>query len=53
MNDLRGLVDDLHIQAEHANIDDDIPDRYAQMQQELANQLEHLVDQHHDQETTD
>lgn len=52
MNDLRGLVDDLHIQAEHAHIDDDIPDRYAQMQQQLANQLEQLVDQH-DQETTD
>jgi len=51
-DDLRGLVDDLYIQAEHAKIEDDIPEAYAQMQQQLANQLEYLVDQH-DQETTD
>jgi len=43
-NDLRGLVDDLHIQAEHAKISDDIPDQYAQMQEQLANQLSQFID---------
>lgn len=30
MNDLKALVDDLHIQAEHAKMSDDIPNRYAE-----------------------
>jgi len=43
-DDLRGLVDDLHIQAEHAKISEDIPDEYAKMQEQLANQLSQLID---------
>jgi len=49
-DDLRGLVDDLHIQAEHAKISEDIPDQYAQMQEQLANQLEQFIN---DEETTE
>jgi len=48
-DDLRGLVDDLHIQAEHAKISEDIPDQYAEMQEQLANQLAQFID---DEETT-
>jgi hypothetical protein len=44
MSDLRGLVDDLHIQAEHAKISEDIPDQYAEMQEQLANQLAQFID---------
>lgn len=43
-DDLRGLVDDLHIQAEHAKISEDIPDQYAEMQEQLANQLAQFID---------
>jgi len=43
-DDLRGLVDDLHVQAEHAKISEDIPDEYAKMQEQLANQLSQLID---------
>jgi hypothetical protein len=43
-DDLRGLVDDLHVQAEHAKISEDIPDEYAQMQEQLANQLAQFID---------
>jgi len=43
-DDLKGLVDDLHIQAEHAKISEDIPDQYAKMQEQLANQLSQLID---------
>ncbi|AFH22996.1 hypothetical protein OSG_eHP40_00145 [environmental Halophage eHP-40] len=50
MSDLRGLVDDLHIQAEHAKISEDIPDQYAEMQEQLANQLAQFID---DEETTE
>jgi hypothetical protein len=53
MSELRGLVDDLHIQAYHAQIDDDIPDQYASMQEELAEQLEQLVDRNHEQNRED
>jgi hypothetical protein len=49
-DDLRGLVDDLHVQAEHAKIADDIPDQYAEMQEQLANQLAQFID---DEETTE
>jgi hypothetical protein len=49
-DDLRGLVDDLHIQAEHAKTADDIPDKYAEMQEQLANQLAQFID---DEETTE
>jgi len=44
MSDLRGLVDDLHVQAEHAKISEDIPDQYAEMQEQLANQLAQFID---------
>jgi len=44
MDVLRALVDDLHVQAEHAKIDSDIPDEYAQMQEQLATQLSQLID---------
>jgi len=50
MSDLRGLVDDLHSQAEHAKISEDIPDQYAAMQEQLANQLAQFID---DEETTE
>ncbi len=49
-DDLRGLVDDLHVQAEHAKISEDIPDQYAEMQEQLANQLAQFID---DEETTE
>jgi len=49
-DDLKGLVDDLHVQAEHAKISEDIPDQYAQMQEQLANQLAQFID---DEETTE
>jgi hypothetical protein len=49
-DDLRGLVDDLHIQAEHAKISEDIPDQFAEMQEQLANQLAQFID---DEETTE
>ena len=49
-DDLRGLVDDLHIQAEHAKTADDMPDKYAEMQEQLANQLAQFID---DEETTE
>jgi len=48
MNDLKALVDDLHIQAEHAKMSDDIPNRYAEMQEQLANQLAQLIDDDED-----
>jgi len=44
MHELRSLVDDLHVQAEHAKIDSDIPDEYAEMQEQLATQLSQLID---------
>jgi predicted protein tyrosine phosphatase len=37
------LIDDLYIQAQHARLDEDIPDEYAQMQRELADQLDELT----------
>jgi hypothetical protein len=43
-DDLRGLVDDLHVQAEHAKISEDMPDQYAEMQEQLANQLAQFID---------
>jgi len=43
-DDLRGLVDDLYVQAEHAKISEDIPDQYAEMQEQLANQLAQFID---------
>ncbi|UXF50423.1 hypothetical protein 7865G3D9_12 [Haloquadratum phage sp.] len=49
-DDLKGLVDDLHVQAEHAKTADDIPDQYAQMQEQLANQLAQFID---NEETTE
>ncbi|UXF50231.1 hypothetical protein 7865G3C7_27 [Haloquadratum phage sp.] len=36
---LKDLIDDLHEQADHARTSEDIPDEYAQMQEELANKL--------------
>ncbi|UXF49928.1 hypothetical protein 7841G3A1_27 [Haloquadratum phage sp.] len=48
MNDLKALVDDLHIQAEHGKMSDDIPNRYAEMQEQLANQLAQLIDDDED-----
>jgi len=44
MSDLKGLVDDLYIQAEHAKTADDMPDKYAEMQEQLANQLAQFID---------
>lgn len=44
MDELRSLVDDLHVQAEHAQIADDIPDEYAEMQEQLADELSQFVD---------
>jgi len=49
-DDLKGLVDDLHVQAEHAKISEDIPDQYAEMQEQLANQLAQFIN---DEETTE
>jgi hypothetical protein len=43
MSELRGLIDDLYIQAQHARIDEDIPDEYAEMQRELADKLDELT----------
>jgi len=43
-DDLGSLVDDLHVQAEHAKISEDIPDQYAEMQEQLANQLAQFID---------
>lgn len=48
MDDLKTLVDDLHIQAEHAKMSDDIPGRYAEMQEQLADQLTQLIDDDED-----
>jgi len=36
------LIDDLHEQADYARENEDIPDEYAQMQEQLANKLGHL-----------
>jgi len=44
MHELKSLVDDLHVQAEHAQIADDIPDEYAEMQEQLADELSQFVD---------
>jgi hypothetical protein len=44
MSDLKGLVDDLHVQAEHAKISENIPNQYAEMQEQLANQLSQFID---------
>jgi len=44
MHELKALVDDLHVQAEYAKIDTEIPDEYAQMQEQLATQLSQLID---------
>ncbi|UXF50633.1 hypothetical protein 7908G4C8_11 [Haloquadratum phage sp.] len=44
MHELKSLVDDLHVQAEHAQIADDIPDEYAEMQEQLATKLSQLID---------
>jgi len=44
MDELRALVDDLHVQAQTAQIANNIPDEYAQMQKELADELSQFVD---------
>jgi hypothetical protein len=49
-DDLKGLVDDLHVQSEHAKISEDIPDKYAEMQEQLANKLAQFID---DEETSE
>jgi len=48
MNDLEGLIDDLYIQSEHAKMNDDIPNRYAEMQKQLADRLTQLIDNDED-----
>jgi hypothetical protein len=42
MDDLEELIDDLHNQASYALADDRIPDKYAEMQEQLAHQLQRL-----------
>jgi hypothetical protein len=42
MDDLDELIDDLHMQASHALAHDRIPDKYAEMQEQLAHQLQRL-----------
>jgi hypothetical protein len=44
MNDLKALVEDMYMQAEYAKTSDDIPNEYAEMQEQLANQLIQLID---------
>jgi len=44
MNDLEGLIEDLYMQAEYAKASDDIPSEYAEMQEQLGNQLIQLID---------
>lgn len=44
MNDLKPLIEDMYMQAEYAKTSDDIPDEYAEMQEQLADQLIQLID---------
>jgi len=44
MNDLEGLIEDLYMQAEYAKASDDIPNEYAEMQEQLGDQLIELID---------
>jgi hypothetical protein len=44
MNDLKALVEDMYMQAEYAKTSDDIPNEYAEMQEQLADQLIQLID---------
>jgi hypothetical protein len=43
MQELQVLVDELYLQAHQARVNEDIPDKYAQMQHELADSLAALT----------